>query len=151
MFRTTKLLLAVAMFVAGGCVAGPGASITASTSPNLSLPSDVLDTHHVVPATQADAALVRVSEAEARASAKSAGANYADGQAYVAKLTQFGNDPHGVPIVNRLIWVLRFTGISVVGPDPGVPGAPKPPPFNVAYAFVDAETGDYLGATLATI
>jgi hypothetical protein len=54
----------------------------------------------------------------------------------------------GFTVANRLVWMLRYQGVSIVGPDPGV-GSP-PPPFNVAFSYIDSQSGVLLGTTMAT-
>lgn len=142
-----SLFLIVAALITVGCAAapgGPGAFSSAGASSAagvLALPDDVARFQSVQRATAADLAQVSVTEDAARASAKAAGAIWSGGEAYVGRLSGFA-------VSNRLVWVLRYPGISVVGPDPGV-GSP-PPPFNVAFYFVDAQSGAAVGATMAT-
>jgi hypothetical protein len=137
----------LAALLLGACVAAPGASTPSvsgsatNAAPDLAVPADVMKYQNVQPAAPADLATVTVSEADARATAKANGATWTDGEAYIGRLNGFG-------VAGRLAWILRYPGISVVGPGPGV-GSP-PPPFNVAFYFVDAQNGAFLGATMAT-
>jgi hypothetical protein len=46
------------------------------------------------------------------------------------------------PIMDRLIWLVRWEGMEISGPMPS--GGDEPLPYTRVYSFIDGATGEYL-------
>ncbi len=130
----------------------PAASWSSAPSPQPSaltgvLPADLYRLGDVWPAG-VDEAASAISASAALQAAAGEGYDWPGAQPYLVIVTDRPSSASNEPIINRLVWLLRWADISVQFPVP-VPreGTPEPPkPYHYAYVLVDAQSSKVLVA-----
>jgi hypothetical protein len=84
--------------------------------------------------------------------ALAAGYNLPDPEPFLVVLTDTNTATTDRPVLGRLVWLIRYANLSIVGPVPVAENgaAPTIEPFHFAYLVIDAHTGELLIATYRT-
>ncbi len=120
---------------------------SSAESPASSVPLDVLRLGSVSLATPVQAAGA-ISQEEAISRAANDGYAWPNPDSYLVVMTRASTTADDQPMSNRLVWLLRWDDLNVEFPAPHpASGSPSTHPYRYGYVYVDALTGDVLGAT----
>lgn len=137
----TLMLLAAALVVAQ-CGFGGGTQFpVGSPTPTQAFLPEEFYALGQIRLTSAEEASRAISEAAAMGAASPNGEGWPDPEAYLVVMTLDGTIGTADPIIDRLVWLVHWKGLSG-GPVPT--GADEPLPYTRMYVFLDGETGDYL-------
>lgn len=120
---------------------------TASPSLSEALPLDVHRLGDIRPATSQEAEGT-ISEDVAIDDAKADGYRWPNPTAYLVVITRNSTTASDEPLVDRLVWLLRWDDLNISFPAPApAEGTANPRPYRYGYVYVDARSGEVLGAT----
>lgn len=145
----SSLVVVVAMLVSG--CRGAGTLVPSPPSPSsvlASLPADVQRLGNVRLASPVEA-VGAISADAAVAAAIDEGYNWADPEPYLVVMTDDMTVDADEPIVDQVIWLVRWDDLSVEFPGPiRQDGSPAPgSTYRYAYVLVDGQTAAVLNAT----